>query len=567
MAQKIIMPKQGLQMTEGIITAWLKQEGDFVTEGEPLFEMETDKLAITIASTATGTLLKILHPAEDVVPITETIAVVGEPGEDIRDLLGTCPGGGEAAPQAAAAADSAEPAYDVAVLGGGPGGYECAIRCAQYGLKTALIEARELGGTCLNRGCIPTKALLQSAHTYQTVLAGKTYGIMADGATFDYAAVAQFKNSVVKKLRSGVESLERAYGVQVFCGFGKLVDSHTIAIGAQQLTAKHIVLATGSAPAKLPIPGIDGPDILTSDDVLELTELPDSVVMIGGGVIGVEFATLFAAFGKQVTIIEMMPRILPGLDEELSHMVAQHLKKQGVRMITGAKVLSFSDQKPVEVQYEIDGRREQVRAARCVVSIGRKPQTADLGLEQVGVATERGFVVVKENMETSVPGIYAIGAITGKIQLAHVATAQGMAAAAHCAGKSAPVSYHVVPACIYTEPEVAYVGLTEEQARQSGRKIRVGRFNVGTNGKAMIMGSHGMIKLIVDETTGEILGGHIYGPRATDLIGEIAAVMRCEGTVEELSATIHPHPSVSEIILEAAHDTEGLSCNAMPKKA
>lgn len=565
MAQKIIMPKQGLQMTEGMITAWLKQEGDRVTEGEPLFEMETDKLAITINSTATGTLLKILHPADDVVPITETIAVVGEPGEDISAFLSG--GDAEAAPQAAATQDGEGCDYDVAVLGAGPGGYECAIRCAQYGLKTALIEAGELGGTCLNRGCIPTKALLQSAHLYQSMGSSQQYGVTAETVAYDYAAVARFKDSVVKKLRGGVESLERAYGVSVIRGFGKLRDAHTIAVGDQLVRAKKIVLATGSAPSKLPIPGIDGPKILTSDQVLELTELPESVVMIGGGVIGIEFATLFAAFGKQVTVVEMMPRILPMIDEELSGLVAQQLQKNGVRIITGAKVLSFEGSDPVTVTYEADGRTEQVSGACCVVSIGRKPQTAGLGLEDVGVAMERGFVTVNEHLETSVPGIYAIGDITGKIQLAHVATAQGMAAAAHCAGKAAPISYAAVPACIYTEPEVAYVGMTEEQARSSGRKIRTGRFQVGTNGKAMIMGSHGLIKLVIDEITGEILGGHIFGPRATDLIGEIVAVMRCEGTVEELASAIHPHPSVSEIILEAAHDVEGLCCNAMPKRS
>lgn len=566
MAQKIIMPKQGLQMVAGMITAWLKQEGEPVAEGEPLFEMETDKLTITINSTATGTLLKILHPADDVVPITETIAVVGEPGEDISGFLGGCIEPAQPAAGAAEASRTAEDDYDVVVLGGGPGGYECAIRCAQYGLKTALVEARELGGTCLNRGCIPTKALLQSAHCYQDAKESGRYGVFAGNVAYDYESVAKYKDGVVAKLRGGVESLERAYGVTVIHGFGKMEDAHTIQTGARRITGRHVVLATGAAPAKLPIPGIDGANILTSDEVLELTALPASVVIIGGGVIGVEFATLFAAFGKPVTVIEMMPRILPMLDEEIGEMAAAQLKKRGVEIITGAKVMSFSGEDPVTVAYEAGGCAREASGACCVVSIGRRPQTADLGLERAGIATERGFVTVNQKMETSVPGIYAIGDITGKVQLAHVATAQGMVAAANCAGKSRAMSYHAVPACVYTEPEIAYVGLSEAQAREQGRQIRVGRFQVGTNGKSLIMGAGGLVKLVTDAVTGEVLGCQVYGPRATDLIGEIVAVMACEGTVEELSSAIHPHPTVSEVIMEAAHDVDGLCCNAMPRK-
>ena len=569
MAHRIIMPKQGLQMTEGIITAWLKQEGDLVKLDEPLFEMETDKLAITINSTAAGTLLKILRQADEVVPITQTIAVIGEPGEDYSNLLT------EESDHAAEEKKSckeelqAEPSgyqYDVAVLGAGPGGYECAIRCAQYGLKVALIEAKELGGTCLNRGCIPTKALLESAHLYKLISRAKEFGISVGETSFCYAGVADRKDKIVSRLRKGVEMLEKANGVCVIRGYGKLVNAHTIAVNERLVTAANIVLATGSAPAHLPIPGIENEGIFTSDDVLSFTKLPESVIIVGGGVIGVEFATLLSGFGKKVTIIELMPHILPTVDAEIADLAAADLKKNGVRIITNAKVLSFEKSDQVRVICEEDGKQLAFSGDCCIISIGRKPQTDGLGLEQIGIHMDRSFVKVNDHMQTSVPNIYAIGDITGKIQLAHVATAQGMVAAACCAGKDKKMRYDIVPSCIYTDPEIACVGTTASDNEKAGRKIRIGRFDIGTNGKAMVMGAKGLVKLVVDALSGEILGCQIYGPRATDLIGEIVAVMQSEGTAEELSASIHPHPTVCEVIMEAAHDTEGMSCNAIPKR-
>ena len=457
--------------------------------------------------------------------------------------------------------------YDVAVLGGGPGGYECAIRCAQYGLETVLIEARELGGTCLNRGCIPTKALLQSAHAYEAMLNSSEFGVKAEGVSFDYKKMAERKDSVVTRLRSGVQSLEKAHGVTVKNGFGVLKDKNTIDVGGETISAKNIILATGSAPARPPIPGIDGKNIITSDEVLSATEASEELVIIGGGVIGIEFATLFSALGKKVTVIEMLPGILPGVDGDIVAQLKALLAKKNVKIITSAKVLSLEGQdKGAKVEYELDGAKKTAEASVCVVCVGRRPQTKDLGLEALGVKLNRGFVEVDDTLRTNVPNIYAIGDITGKIQLAHVASSQGMVAAANCAGKNERMDYSIVPACIYTEPEIAFVGISEEKAKEKG-PVRVGSFNVAGNGKAMTMGeAQGLVKIVSDASTGEILGAQIFAPRATDMIAEIAAIMKCEGTIEELGDTIHPHPTVSETLMEAAHDTDGLCCNSMPKR-
>ncbi len=457
--------------------------------------------------------------------------------------------------------------FEVVVVGGGPGGYEAAIRCAQYGKKTALIEARELGGTCLNRGCIPTKALLHGAEVYETAAAAGTCGVNTGEVSCDYSRLVQYKDGIVSKLRKGIAALEKANGVTVIQGFGVLADAHTVLVGEQRIEAESIILATGSAPSRPPIPGSDSDKVVTSDELLALTSCPESLVIIGGGVIGVEFASLYAALGKQVTVLEMMPAILTEMDGEIARLLQNLLEQKGVTFVTGAKVTKIQDGEQISVSYEKDGKEAQAVGGLCLMSIGRKPQTAGIGCEAAGVSLSRGFVDVDDRMRTNLPHIYAIGDITGKIQLAHVATAQGMVAAANCAGKSAVMKYNIVPACVYAFPEIASVGMTADEAEKSGRKIKCGRFNVATNGKAMILGTKsGLVKVVTDAETGEILGAQIMAPRATDMIGEIAAVMKSEGTIDELADTIHPHPTICESILEAAHDVEGLCCNAVPKK-
>lgn len=570
MAKRIIMPKQGLQMTEGTIIKWLVKEGDTVKEGEPLFEMETDKLTISIDSTESGTLMKIVHPEGDVVPITEMIAIVGEPNEDITSLMGSSEENSEAGAEISQVINDLKKIgfdYKVVVIGGGPGGYEAAIRCAQYGLKTALVEKIELGGTCLNRGCIPTKALLHGAELFESITQAQDFGISAENVDINYAKLVAKKDSYVKKLRKGIERLEKANGVNYISGFGVLLDAHTVQVEDKKLTAEKIILATGSAPSLPPIPGIKDESIMTSDELLALTEIPESLVIIGGGVIGLEMATLFSALKCKVTIIEMLPRLLPDIDNEIVSQLINTLKNKNVNIITGAKVTAIHGGKSVNVEYECNGAVKSAIADKCVVSIGRSPQTNEIGLEKAGVEVERGFVKTDSKMATSAENIFAIGDITGKIQLAHVATAQAMVAAANCADMEEKMEYDIVPKCIYTSPEIAYIGINEEKARENGRKARTGTFNVAANGRAMVMGqASGIVKLVGDVVTGQILGAQIMAPRATDMIGEVAVAMACEGTIDELAKTIHAHPTISEIIMEAAHDFDGLCCNAMPKK-
>lgn len=583
MAEKVIMPKQGLQMTEGEILSWLVKEGETCEEGKPLFEMETDKLTITMDAPASGTLLKIVHGEGDVVPITHTIAVIGEPGEDISAILAEAEAQSgpaeesapaEAAPAAPAApapaaAPAAAPAtggydFDAVVIGGGPGGYVAAIRCAQLGLKTAIAEAREMGGTCLNRGCIPTKALLHSAEIFETIeKEAAESGITAQGVTVDYTKAAARKDKVVKRMSGGVEALLKGRKVTILRDKAVLTGAHSFTAEGKAYTADKIILATGSEPVRIPIPGIEKEGVLNSDGVLASDTLPESIVIIGGGVIGIEFATLYSSFGKKVVIVEALPRILNTMDEDVSATMAAQLTAKGVEIHTGAKVTEIKD--GLTVVFEENGKNAEATGDVVVVAIGRRPVTKDLGFETAGVKmTDRGFVEVNDAMQTNVPNIYAIGDITGKIQLAHVASAQGLVAAANAAGGSKKMAYNIVPSCIYTNPEIAAVGLTEAEAKEKGMNVKTGMFTTAGNGRSVILGcTDGFVKLVTEARTGEILGATIMAPHATDMIAEVAAAMKAEATVEELADTIHPHPTVSEIVMEAAHDVDHLSVHKM----
>lgn len=458
--------------------------------------------------------------------------------------------------------------FDLTVIGGGPGGYVAAIRAAQLGLKVAVVEEREMGGTCLNRGCIPAKSLLHSAEVYHTAKHSEEFGIMIKDVSFDYAKIALKKDAVVKQLRSGVEFLVKSNGVTFLKGRGVIKDRNTIDVAgkdSQTITTGKIIIATGSRPSKPPIPGIDGNNVLDSDGVLNLTACPDKVVIIGGGVIGVEFATIFNSLGKEVTIIEMMDFILPGIDMEIALMLRKSLENKGVKIYTGSSVTSIKSDIKAVCTFDNNGKEQKAEGDAVVVAIGRKPNSENIGLENIGIETEKGFIKVNDRMETSENGIYAIGDITGKVLLAHVASAQGLVAAANAAGKIKKMDYAIVPGCIYTSPEIATVGLTEAEAIKKGYKIKIGKFPIAANGKSLIMGEkEGLAKIITEMETGEILGMHILGPRATDMISEISVAMKLESTIEEIADTIHPHPTVNEIILEAAHDAEGW-CIHKPK--
>ena len=460
--------------------------------------------------------------------------------------------------------------FDAVVIGGGPGGYACAIRLAQNGLKAALVEADTLGGTCLNRGCIPTKTLLHSADVYYDATHGDAYGVTAGNVTFDYGKIIERKAAVSKQLSSGIAFLEKSHGVTVIKAHAVLKDRNTVELdNGETLTCDHLIVATGSEPATLPIPGIDLPGVVDSTGLLNMTACPKHIVIVGGGVIGIEFATFFYRLGVQVTIVEMLDRVLGPLDKDVTSFVEAELKKNGVELVLGVKVESIEPGLKVHYASVKDGAKGTAEGDVVLMAGGRKPNTKGIGLDTIGVQMDRkGFVEIDGLCRTNVPGVYAIGDINGKMQLAHVATAQGTLVADHIAGKPCKqLNYNRIPSCVYCNPETAMVGLTEEQAQATGRDIGTGVFNLSGNGKALTMGENkGFVKFVFDKATEEILGFHVIGPRATDLAAEVAAVMECEGTISEIGSTVHPHPTVSEAVMEAAHACHGNSVHAPKAK-
>jgi dihydrolipoamide dehydrogenase len=453
---------------------------------------------------------------------------------------------------------------DVIVIGGGPGGYVAAIRLAQLGADVILVERDKLGGTCLNRGCIPTKALLQSAETLEALQESSKMGIKCENVEADLPAIGKRKQRVVDQLVGGVGYLLKARKVRVLYGQAKFVTAGELTItdkdgGIQKASAKKIIIASGSKPALVPIPGIDGVNVITSNEALEFAEIPESLLVIGGGVIGVELGSIYAGFGAKVTVVEVFPEILPNIDGEIVKELEKTLKRK-MDIFTSSKVLSIGDKegkKAVLIQ-TADGQERKIATDKVLVAVGRKPETDGLNIEGIGIGTSNGRIAVDANFRTSVEGIYAIGDVTGGIQLAHAASAQGIAAAEIVMGHEPQVNLTIVPSCIYTSPEIAGVGMTEKQAQERGTAYKVGRFPFRANGKALTMGQgEGFVKIIAGEKTGEIIGAHIIGPRATDMIGELALAMKLEATAEEIASTIHPHPTLSEALMEAAHDCLG----------
>jgi dihydrolipoamide dehydrogenase len=456
--------------------------------------------------------------------------------------------------------------YDVIVIGSGPGGYVAAIRAGILGLKTALVEKDPfLGGTCLHRGCIPTKALLHTAHLYDEMKHAADHGLNTGKVEIDFPKTHSRKAGIVTRLSKGIESLMKKRKVEVFTGFGRLVDANTVSVkseeGETSLSAKNIILATGSVPAHLPHIKPDHDKILDSDSILKLESIPKSLAVIGAGAVGVEFGSIFNSFGTEITIVEMLPRAVPGEDAEISTALEKTFKKKKISVMTSSQVKSAeTTANGVKILIEKDGKETELTVEKLLVSIGRRPLTADIGLDTVGVvADDRGYVDVDEFMRTNIPNIYAIGDIVRTPWLAHVATAEGILAVDHLAGESVtPIEYKNTPACTYCSPEVASVGLTEADAKEQGFDVAVGKFPFAAIGKAQIVGeTDGFVKIVSDKKYDEVLGVHIIGPKATELIGEACLGLRVETTVEEIVKTIHPHPTLSESMLEAAHSVYG----------
>jgi dihydrolipoamide dehydrogenase len=465
-------------------------------------------------------------------------------------------------------------AYDLVVIGGGPGGYVAAIRAAQAGLRTALVERDALGGICLNRGCIPSKALLQSADVLESIRHAADFGISVDGVHAKYGAALARCQRVVAAQVSGLSYLMRKYQIDVVQGTGRFLARDRIAVtggsgGDRQLRTRASIIATGSRVRPLPGVAIDGAHILSAREVWREATLPRSILIVGAGAIGVEFATVYRAYGCDVTLVEYLPRIIPLVDEGVSAQLTESLARRGIRMMTGTRVdraeiidgtitvhlSAVSD----PARMEEAAPPQTVRVDRVLVGAGFLPNSEGLGLEELGVATERGYIVVDEAMETTVPGIYAIGDVTGKLPLAHVASAQAEVALEAILGqKPAPLDYAAMPRCIYGSPQVASMGQTEAQARASGQDIRVGTFPFRPNGKAMALGeTEGWAKIVSDAQTGEILGAHLIGPAVTELIAEMVVARSLESTPDELARAAHPHPTLSEVIAEAARNVEG----------
>ncbi len=474
-----------------------------------------------------------------------------------------------------------ETVFDVAIVGGGPGGYTAAFRAAEYGLKVALIdESEKLGGTCLHVGCIPTKALLFNAEVWDHLQHAAEFGIsFGEGAiaapTLDWAAVQKRKNGIIVKHTKGLDFLVRKHKVTRLEGYGRLIGPavdgiHTVEVNkageVSQVKARNVILATGSE-AKM-LPGLAADDrILTNIEVLALEHAPKSLIVIGAGAVGVEFASIFRTFGAEVTIVEFLPRMVPVEDEEISKELTRLYKKRGIDVNTGAKVETVEKTDTgVKVTFtDANGKTQVKEAEKVLIAVGRAGRTGDIGIEKTRIELERGLIKVDGVQETAEPGVFAIGDIVaGLPQLAHVGAMSGMVAAAKIAGKTfRPVRKDRIPGCTYTEPQIGSVGLTEAQAKEKGYEVKVGKFPMAGNSKATILGNHdGFVKIVADAKYGEILGVHIIGPQATELIAEAVAVLELEGTVEEMMFTIHAHPTLAESLLDAYGAVEGMAINA-----
>lgn len=469
-----------------------------------------------------------------------------------------------------------EEIYDLIVIGAGPGGYVAAIKAAKLGMKTAVIENREVGGTCLNRGCVPAKAMLHAAKLYQEALSGERFGIVSKEVTYDYGKVMSYKNETSENLRLGVEQLLKGNKVERIHGTGTLTKDEKVRVrtedGEEILQAKNILLATGSKPAIPPIEGIRLPGIMTSDELFQLDHVPESLLIIGGGVIGVEFATVFSSFGSRVTLLEAEERLLPGLDKEISQNLKLILKKRGVDIHTGSFVrkIEKEGQDFICTYKETAKNKEKIEVLKIpylLSAVGRIPNTDGLLEDGVSLEMNRGRIVVKEDFETSMTGVFAIGDVIGGIQLAHAASSQGICAVERMNGKEPSIDLSVIPSCVYTDPEIACVGITEEEAKEKGIETVTGKFLTHANCKsAVTKEERGFVKVVTSKETGVLLGAQLMCARATDMIGEMATAISNKLTAEQLLKAMRAHPTYNESIGEALEECVGGSIHALPRR-
>ena len=582
MATEIIMPKAGIDMTEGQIIKWNKKEGDKVETGEILLEIMTDKTSMELEAEDSGYLIKIIKGDGETVPVTEVIGYIGAEGEvapegiskDVVETSENVSDKKEKEPikereieerNTAVKSEKGEDEFDVVVIGGGPAGYVAAIRAAQVGGKVAVVEKSELGGTCLNRGCIPTKTFLKNAEIIEGIEMSSKRGIILENEKFtvDMPKVVSLKNEIVKTLTNGVQGLLKSNSIKIFKGVGKInKDKDVVINGEKVLRTNKIILAGGSKVGSVNIPGIESKRVLTSDDILDLKELPKSLAVIGGGVVGVELGQAYLSFGSEVTVIEMMDRIVPGVDREASETLKKALEKKGMKILTSSKIKEIIDEGD-KLRIKLEDK-EDVVAEKALLSIGRVPDLEAVG--ELDLEMERGKIKVDKYMETSVEGVYAPGDINGIKMLAHAAFRMGEVAAENAIlGNHREIKLETTPSAIYTIPEVGMVGLTEEEAKEK-YDINIGKFAFVGNGRALASGdTTGFVKVIADKKYGEILGVHIVGQSAAEIINEASSLMAMEITVDEVIKTIHGHPTFSEALFEACADVLGEAIH-LPKK-
>jgi len=582
MATEIIMPKAGIDMTEGQIIKWNKKEGDKVETGEILLEIMTDKTSMELEAEDSGYLIKIIKGDGETVPVTEVIGYIGAEGEVApegisKDAVETSENVSDKKEKepikergieernTAVKSEKGEDEFDVVVIGGGPAGYVAAIRAAQVGGKVAVVEKSELGGTCLNRGCIPTKTFLKNAEIIEGIEMSSKRGIILENEKFtvDMPKVVSLKNEIVKTLTNGVQGLLKSNSIKIFKGVGKInKDKDVVINGEKVLRTNKIILAGGSKVGSVNIPGIESKRVLTSDDILDLKELPKSLAVIGGGVVGVELGQAYLSFGSEVTVIEMMDRIVPGVDREASETLRKALEKKGMKILTSSKIKEIIDEGD-KLRIKLEDK-EDVVAEKALLSIGRVPDLEAVG--ELDLEMERGKIKVDKYMETSVEGVYAPGDINGIKMLAHAAFRMGEVAAENAIlGNHREIKLETTPSAIYTIPEVGMVGLTEEEAKEK-YDISVGKFAFVGNGRALASGdTTGFVKVIADKKYGEILGVHIVGQSAAEIINEASSLMTMEITVDEVIKTIHGHPTFSEALFEACADVLGEAIH-LPKK-